>query len=175
MGLLPESLEARLAIGGEFETPEFEREARRKPGWKRTDYAGWQNREGMLDLLCRARIGVVPLLPVSNNIDSQPIKLFEYMSAGLPVVATKLPRQAAIVKGAQCGILVEPGQPKAIAEAIQWLLEHPSEAQAMGGNGRQAILQTYNWSSEAKSLLDLYRRITCTDSPISIATALPSW
>jgi glycosyltransferase involved in cell wall biosynthesis len=161
MALLPEKLQARLAIGGEFETSELEQEARQKPGWKRTDYAGWQNREGMLDLLSRARIGVVPLLPAPNNIDSQPIKLFEYMIAGLPVVATKLPRQGAIVREAQCGILVEPGQPKGIAEAIQWLLEHPSEAQAMGDRGRRAILQTYNWNSEAQSLLNLYRRLTC--------------
>jgi len=61
----------------------------------------------------------------------------------------------------QCGILVDPSQPEALAEALQWLLEHPSEAQAMGDRGRRAILQTYNWNSEAQSLLNLYRRLTC--------------
>src|SRR5215813_4388039 len=159
MGLLPETLQARLAIGGEFEPPELAQEARSKRGWKCTDYAGWQNRCGLLDLLSRARIGVVPLLPTPNHMDSQPIKLFEYMLAGLPVVASNLPRQGEIVKEARCGILVEPGQPKALAEAIQWLLEHPAEAQAMGNRGRQAILQTYNWNSQAQLLLDLYRRV----------------
>ena len=92
MGLLPETLQARLAIGGEFEPSELEQEARQKPGWKRTDYAGWQNRRGLLDLLSRARVGVVPFLPTPNHMDSQPIKLFEYMIAGLPVVASNLPR-----------------------------------------------------------------------------------
>jgi glycosyltransferase involved in cell wall biosynthesis len=82
------------------------------------------------------------------------------MLAGLPVVASNLPRQGEIVQEAQCGLLVEPGQPKALAEAIQWLLEHPAEAQAMGNRGRQAILQTYNWNSQAQLLLDLYRRVT---------------
>jgi glycosyltransferase involved in cell wall biosynthesis len=160
MGLLPETLQARLAIGGEFETSELEQEARQKLGWECTDYAGWQNRRGLLNLLSRARVGVVPLLPVPNNMDSQPIKLFEYMIAGLPIVATNLPRQGEIVQEARCGILVEPGQPQAIAEAIQWLLEHPMEAQAMGNRGRQAVLQTYNWNSQAQLLLDLYRRVT---------------
>jgi glycosyltransferase involved in cell wall biosynthesis len=160
MGLLPETLQARLAIGGEFEPPELVQEARQSPGWKRTDYAGWQNRRGLLDLLSRARVGVVPILPTPNHMDSQPIKLFEYMLAGLPVVASNLPRQGEIVQEARCGILVEPGQPKALAEAIQWLLEHPAEAQAMGNRGRQAVLQTYNWDSQAQLLLDLYRRVT---------------
>src|SRR5262245_32677037 len=63
MDLLPESLQARLALGGAFEPSALEHEARQKSGWKHTDYAGWQNRDGLLDLLSRARIGVVPLLP----------------------------------------------------------------------------------------------------------------
>jgi glycosyltransferase involved in cell wall biosynthesis len=173
MDLLPKTLQARLAIGGKFETSALEQEARRKPGWKYTDYAGWQNRHGLLDLLSRARVGVVPLLPVPNNIDAQAIKLFEYMIAGLPVVATNLPRQGEIVREAQCGILVEPGQPKALAEAIQWLLEHPAEAQAMGKRGHQAILQTYNWDSQAQLLLYLYHRVTCRSGSSPAAFSLP--
>jgi glycosyltransferase involved in cell wall biosynthesis len=160
MSLLPETLPARLALGGEFEPPALELEARQKLGWKRTDYAGWQNRHGLLDLLSRARIGVVPFLPTPNLMNAQPIKLFEYMLAGLPVVASNLPRLREIVTEAQCGLLVEPGQPQALAEALQWLLEHPAEAQAMGQRGRQSILQTYNWTSQAQLLLDLYRRVT---------------
>ena len=160
MGVLPENLEARLAIGGEFEPAELEHVARKKPGWERTDYAGWQDRRGLLDLLAKARVGVVPFLPVANNTDAQPIKLFEYMIAGLPVVASNLRRLSEIVGETRCGILVEPGQPQAMAEAIQWLLEHPADAYAMGERGRQAILQTYNWNSQAQLLLQLYHRVT---------------
>jgi glycosyltransferase involved in cell wall biosynthesis len=160
IGLLPEILQARLALGGEFEPFELEQEACQKPGWKRTDYAGWQNRRGLLDLLSRARVGVVPFLSAANTMDAQPIKLFEYMLAGLPIVASNLPRLREIVTETQCGILVEPGQPEAIAEVLQWLLEHPTEAQAMGKRGRQAILQTYNWNSQAQLLLHLYSRVT---------------
>jgi glycosyltransferase involved in cell wall biosynthesis len=159
MDLLPETLQARLAIGGEFDSATLEQEARQKSGWRHTEYAGWQNRFGLLDLMARARIGVVPFLPTPNNMDAQPIKLFEYMIAGLPIVASNLPRLSAIVKEAQCGILVEPGQPQSIAEALQWLLEHPMEAQAMGERGRQAVLQTFNWNSQAQVLLNLYHRV----------------
>jgi len=173
MGLLAETLPARLAIGGEFEPAELEQEARQKPGWKRTDYAGWQNRQGLLDLLARARIGVVPFLSTGWHMDIQPIKLFEYMIAGLPIVSSNLPRLRAVVQEVQCGILVEPGQPEAFAEAIQWLLEHPAEAQAMGERGRQAVLQTYNWNSQARLLLDLYRRVTGRVGSSTVTVSLP--
>jgi glycosyltransferase involved in cell wall biosynthesis len=173
MGLLPETLPARLAIGGEFVPAALEQEARQKPGWKRTDYAGWQNRQGLLDMLSRARVGVVPFLSTGWHMDIQPIKLFEYMIAGLPIVCSDLPRLSEIVKEVQCGLLVEPGQPEAMAEAIQWLLEHPAEAQAMGNRGRQAVLQTYNWNSQAELLLDLYRRVTGQAGSSEVAVSLP--
>jgi glycosyltransferase involved in cell wall biosynthesis len=166
IGLLPETLRARLALGGEFEPAALEQEVRQKPGWKRTDYTGWQDRRGLLDLLSRARVGVVPFLPTANTRDAQPIKLFEYMIAGLPIVASNLPRLREIVTKVQCGILVEPGQPEAMAEALQWLLEHPTEAQAMGHRGRQAVLQTYNWNSQAQLLVDLYRKVTGNRVPV---------
>jgi len=159
MGLLPETLDARLVIGGKFETPGMEQEARNKAGWNRTDYTGWQDREGLLHLLGRARIGVLPFRSAANLNNAQPIKLFEYMLAGIPVLASDLPRQAEIVKDAQCGILVKPNQPQALADAIQWLLEHPVEAQAMGARGREAVLRNYNWSSQARLLLELYHKV----------------
>jgi glycosyltransferase involved in cell wall biosynthesis len=81
------------------------------------------------------------------------------MLAGIPVQASDLPRQAEIVKDAQCGILVKPNQPQALADAIQWLLEHPVEAQAMGARGREGVLRNYNWNSQARLLLELYHKV----------------
>lgn len=160
MGLLPETLPARLVIGGEFDPAEMEQEARGKLGWKRTDYLGRQNRRGLLELFSRGRVGVVPFLSSPNHIDAQPIKLFEYMLAGLPVVASSFPRVAEIVKQAECGILVEPGKPEEMAEAIRWMLENPQEAMTMGMRGRKAVLATYNWNSQAQLLLQLYSKVT---------------
>jgi len=116
---------------------------------------------------------VIPFLSTGWHMNIQPIKLFEYMIAALPIVSSDLPRLRTIVQEVQCGILVEPGQPKAFAEAIQWLLEHPAEAQAMGERGRQAVLHTYNWNSQAEVLLDLYRRITCHSGSSAVAVSLP--
>jgi glycosyltransferase involved in cell wall biosynthesis len=78
------------------------------------------------------------------------------MSAGLPVIASDYPRWREIVDDAGCGLLVDPTDPAAIAAAMQWILDHPEEAEAMGERGRRAILDRYSWDREADKLIELY-------------------
>ena len=78
------------------------------------------------------------------------------MAAGLPVVASDFPLYRQFVKDARCGLLVDPTSPEEIGTAIQWLLDHPDEAKAMGQRGRQAVLEKYNWDNEAVKLLSFY-------------------
>ena len=84
------------------------------------------------------------------------MKLFEYMSTCLPVIASDLPLLREIVNGTGCGLLVDPLDPQAIAEAIEYMLTHPEEAATMGRRGREAVESHYDWSFEEKKLLALY-------------------
>jgi glycosyltransferase involved in cell wall biosynthesis len=86
-----------------------------------------------------------------------PIKLFEYMAAGIPVISSDFPVWRAIVDGAQCGLLVNPLDVEAVSNAIRWIIEHPDEAQAMGARGRLAIEQEYNWEKESENLVKFYK------------------
>ncbi|MGB3792185.1 MAG: glycosyltransferase family 4 protein [Sphingopyxis granuli] len=150
---------ACLRLAGDF-VKEEERDAlAASPGWTQVRYEGWVNRAEVGKILSTARAGLVTLLPIRNYIEARPIKLFEYMAAGLPVIASDFPRWRDIVEGSQCGILVDPTDAEAIASAMRWILDHPDEAQDMGVRGRQAVLDRYNWNSQAENLVTLYRSL----------------
>lgn len=157
MALLPDSLGATLEIAGN-EIPEHAhpQELYAHPGWARVKHLGILRRDGIARLLSRSRAGLVLFHPKPNHWESMPTKLFEYMSAGLPVVASDFPLWREIVAGSGCGILVNPLDPPQIAKALEYLLTHPSEAQEMGRRGQQAALQNYNWESQEPELLNLY-------------------
>lgn len=157
--LLPESLCVRLKLAGNFSPPGLEAQMSLIPGWKKVEYLGWQSREGVARLLAEARIGLVLLHPRPNYLTSLPVKLFEYMAAGIPVVASDFPLWRGIVQKAGCGLIVDPLDQRAVSEAVGWLIEHPLEAEAMGRRGREAVSGYYNWDREAKKLLELYENL----------------
>src|SRR5262245_49948488 len=113
------------------------------------EHLGLLNRPQVAQLLARAKIGMVLLHPIANYINAQPVKLFEYMSAGLPIIASDFPLWRRIIDSARCGLLVDPLDPGAIARALVWLLRHPAEAAEMGRNGERAVAEKYNWEGEA--------------------------
>jgi glycosyltransferase involved in cell wall biosynthesis len=155
----PAVLDASLDLAGVIRPDSLEQELREQTGWKRVRFHGWITREAMLHLADAARAGIVTFHPVPNHTDAQPNKLFEYMAAGLPVIASDFPRWRAIVETHQCGLLVDPQDAGAIADAMQWILEHPAEAEAMGERGRQAVREHYNWDRESRKLLSVYEEL----------------
>jgi glycosyltransferase involved in cell wall biosynthesis len=122
-------------------------------------HRGQLNRSQVAELLAQARVGLVVLHPTKAYVDSQPTKLFEYMAAGLPVIASDFPIWRRIVESAGCGLLVDPLSPTAIAQALEWIIEHASEAAAMGQRGQQAIAEHYNWERESERLLATYAEL----------------
>jgi len=105
------------------------------------------------------RVGLVLHHPIPNEIDAQPIKLYEYMSAGLPIIASNFPLLKQIIEDVGCGLTVDPLDIRAVAAAMRWMLENPADAEAMGQRGRQAVLRIYNWDVEAVKLINLYNKI----------------
>ncbi|MGB2982717.1 MAG: glycosyltransferase, partial [Candidatus Bipolaricaulia bacterium] len=119
----------------------------------------WKPPREAYEVLARADIGLVCLHPLPRFQTALPVKLFEYMAAGIPVIASDFPLWREIVDGAACGLLVDPLDASAIAGAIRYLVDHPEERSRMGKNGRAAVEERCNWEHEAAKLLDLYFKI----------------
>ena len=145
-----------LCLAGVFSPAHLQVETENLPGWERVNFHGWADRRQVANLFSSVRAGLVVLHPTKRYPDAYPVKMFEYMAAGLPVIASDFPLWREIVEGAGCGLLVDPLDPDAIAGAMQWILDHPAEAEAMGKRGRKAVEEKYNWEREAKKLIALY-------------------
>lgn len=170
MALLPRSLPATLTVAGTFEPPSLQQEISAVEGWHRVRMLGLLKREQVAEVLADARAGLVLFQPHPNHLRAEPNKLFEYMSAGLPVIASDFPGFRRVVEEIGCGLLVDPQDPRGIAGAIQYLLTHPQEAEEMGNRGRQMVQERYNWAHEEGKLLQLYR--TLHDQPLPAPSAL---
>ncbi len=149
----------KLILAGRFSSERFEAECRSLSNWSDVDFRGWLDRDQIRQALADAKIGLVTLAPIPNYIESYPTKLFEYMAAGIPVVASDFPLWRSIVEDAGCGLLVDPQDPGHIAQAIDWLIDHPDEAAKMGSSGQRAALESYNWREEAQKLRSLYEQL----------------
>jgi glycosyltransferase involved in cell wall biosynthesis len=164
VGLLPAELRARLKFIGSCDPPDLPESLSSIPGSDRTEFVGPLDRTEIADELHRAYAGLVILHPEPNYLTSQPVKLFEYMCAGIPVIASDFPVCREIVTKARCGLLVDPLKPEEIAHAMEYLLAHPEEAEEMGRRGLQAVHESYNWANEEKMLLEIYRRLSIRDA-----------
>lgn len=87
-------------------------------------------------------------------------KIFEYMEAGLPFICTDYTLWKEIAQGYDCGLCVSPGEPEEIIAAITYLLEDKARAYRMGQNGRNAVLEKFNWASEEKKYVALFRQFS---------------
>jgi len=156
MGMLPELLDARLLLASNAFPKDIEEELALDPGWSRIDNRGRLTRGEIVALLAQARAGLVLFHPEPNHVPAMPHKLFEYMAAGIPVIASNFPAWREIILENRCGILVNPLDTAAIAEAIEFILTHAQEAEQMGLRGRLAAKAKYSWQTEEQQLLEFY-------------------
>jgi glycosyltransferase involved in cell wall biosynthesis len=95
-------------------------------------------------------IGIMFVSPDSLTTRyAQPLKLYEYLAAGLPVVASDVPTVRRVVDEWNCGLLVDSGSPQNIATAILRLATNPSLREELGRNARRAAEMQFNWENEA--------------------------
>ncbi len=150
---------ARLNLAGNFIEKAVEEEVKGYEGWVKVNALGFLGREEIAEVLGRSKVGLVTLRPLPSYQEALPIKMFEYMLAGLPVVSSDFPLWREIVEQSRCGICVNPLDPKEIADAIKQILTNPEKSEEMGQNGKKAVLERYNWGAEEKRLFEAYQNL----------------
>jgi glycosyltransferase involved in cell wall biosynthesis len=88
-----------------------------------------------------------------------PIKMCEYMAASIPIIASDFPVWREIIEREGAGLVVNPLDEDAIVSAMQWMADHPDEAERMGINGRRAVVEKYHWDLEARKLINITQKV----------------
>ncbi len=146
----------KLNLAGKFVEAHIENEVKSYSGWSSVNEYGFVGRQEISDILERSKAGIVTLHKIPNYKEALPVKMFEYMAAGIPVIASDIPLWQNIIDDAKCGICVDPYSPNEIAKAINYIIANPKEAEMMGQNGKKAVVDKYNWGVEEKKLLEVY-------------------
>lgn len=151
--------DVKVYVAGTFATEQIKRLAFAHPNWSRVDYFGQVNRVQIGSIYKKSFAGIVNFLKAPNHEFSQPNKLFEYMAAGIPVIASDFQLWKDIIEPSVCGITVKPDSASEIANAINTLYAHKTLADSMGQAGRDAIVAKYSWEREGVVLVDAYNEL----------------
>lgn len=146
----------RMLLAGIFENDDIKNEVL---NCRNINYRGYLDRTNIKKFYSEIFCGLVLFYPVENHLNAQPVKMKEYMAAGIPFIASDFPEWKKFVDKYQCGICVNPLDENAVANAMKWMVEHTEEAKAMGANGRKAIVENFSWENEGKKLISFYDKI----------------
>jgi glycosyltransferase involved in cell wall biosynthesis len=104
-------------------------------------------------------VGLVLFDDASWTKYSTPNKLFEYMSLGIPIIATDLPNLSNIIDTYKCGVSVPVSNIQKLCETLRYLKDNPRERNALSLNGKNAFYINFNEEKQLSKLLDLYRSL----------------
>lgn len=114
------------------------------------------------DIPLYLKIADVAVIPETNDFRS-PIKMFEYMALGLPVVAPKKPAIKVAITNKREGLLFEPGDYSSLAQALLECFLEPNVANKLGENARQKVFNNFTWERHAGHILQLLSKVSDND------------
>lgn len=159
LAISAESINVSLSLAGQFSPAQLKTEVEKLDGWKHVVYEGVVSRSDLGYLFSNCIAGLVTLLPANNHLASQPNKFYEYMAAGVPIIASDFPLWRELIDSNQCGVLVDPSCPDSISSAMLYLSNNPDKAILMGQRGRNAVLSHYNWGTQSTKLTAIYTEL----------------
>lgn len=124
---------------------------------KNLDFLGSVNDKDKLALLhlCYGFI-----FPSHLRSEAFGISLLEAAMVGKPMISCEIGTGTTFVNSAnETGLVINPGSPRELREAMQYLLDNPKVATTMGGNAKKRSLELFTADRQARSYFDLYQRL----------------
>ena len=115
----------RLNLVGDYNQVNLEFELKSLSSFSKINEFGYLSKIEVNKIYERSMVGIITSYPFPTYLESLPIKMFEYMSAGIPFIASDFPFWRKLLNGYDCCIFVDPLNPQLIADAIDYLILNP--------------------------------------------------
>lgn len=149
----------QLFLIGRFFDANFQIKIEKEMNHNNTFFIPWMSQEKLVPFLENSYCGIVTLYPLNNHKNNIVNKMFEYMAAGLPQIASNFPMWRRIIEGNQCGVCVNPLDSDEIAKTIDFLCGNKSLVSQMGKNAKSLVEKRYSWENEAEELKMAYEKL----------------
>ena len=157
--LVPEALLMLVGLNDADLRAEAEAQTRRDQTEHHVAILPWVPHADIPAYIALAEIGLASLQPNPKFNKNIPIKMFEYMACGVPVLAADLPAIANFLAGSGAGVLYDSTDAQAFAREAQRMLANRADREAMARAGRDAVARHWNWGEMEKQLLQIYAEL----------------
>ncbi len=159
---MPASLRVRfLLVGSGSLHAEVEKQLADEAKAGRVIFTGAVAHDRVPELLDACDILVAPHIPLADGSEffGSPTKIFEYMSMGKGIVASRLGQIGEVLVDEETALLVEPGNVAELRNAIVRLIESETLRTRLGGRAREVAEREYTWMHNAQRVLEAYRNL----------------
>ena len=158
-----------VVFGDGRERQRLEAQAAKLGLGERVRFLGWKHHSTQPAYLRHSQVAVIPFPITPHLCITLPNKLFDYMAAGLPVVATDIPPIRRIVDETDVGLLTPPGDPVALARAILQLFRDAEMRARFGRNGVEVIAGRYSWKEDERRFVQAIGRFEPIHEPSEVS------
>jgi len=149
--------EVELLILGKWDELEYKKECEGLEGWRYTKYLGFKPVKEVYSYMKSVDLGLCTLYPTLNHIKSSPVKAYEYMACGIPILMSNFPYwMETFDKNA---VFVNPKDPKEMSKKIYELEKNIENSKQIGLYNRHIIETKLSWETEKINLINLYKDI----------------
>jgi glycosyltransferase involved in cell wall biosynthesis len=148
--------EIKLKLIGRWSSDTYYESCQKMKCWNQAVYEGEMSMDEVYKHLKGAHVGLCLLFPEPNYLLSLPVKAFEYMALGIPILMSDFPYWHRTFK--ECALFANPKNPEEIAKGIKLLLSDTGLSKQLGDAGRRLAEHELNWEKEKEILIDFYKR-----------------